>query len=137
GGPVRCPKKIFGPLGYDGRDRSFFFYNYEGYRFITSATGFYTLPTAAMQQGDFSQLRDSQGNPITIYDPATTRPNPNGNGFIRDPFPGNIIPANRMDPVAKNILAFYPLPNRTPDNAFTDLNNYFGAVSNKRDLNQH
>jgi len=138
GGPVRLPQKIFGPLGgYDGRDRSFFFFNYEGYRFTTSATGFYTMPTEAMRRGDFSLLRDSQGNPVTIYDPATTRPNPQGNGFIRDPFPNNLIPESRLDPVAKNILRFYPLPNRTPDNAFTNLNNYFGAVSNKRTLNQY
>lgn len=138
GGPVRLPKKVFGPFGYEGRDRTFFFYNYEGYQFTTSATGFMTLPTEAFRRGDFSQLRDAQGRQITIYDPATTRPNPNAPGqFLRDPFPGNIIPANRIDPVAANILKFYPLPNRTPDNALTNLNNYFGAVSNKRNLNQH
>jgi hypothetical protein len=138
GGPVILPRVgSGGPAVYNGRDRSFFFYNYEGYRFITSATGFYTLPTEAMRRGDFSQLRDAQGNRITIYDPATTRPNPGGQGFIRDPFPNNIIPANRLDPVALNILKFYPLPNRAPDNPFTNLNNYFGVVTNKRDLNQH
>lgn len=137
GGPIRLPKKVFGPLGYDGRDRSFFFYNYEGYRFVTNASGFYTMPTEAFRSGDFSKLADATGKPIIIYDPATTRANPNGNGFLRDPFPGNIIPANRIDPVSKNILRFYPLPNRTPDNAFTNLNNYFGAVSNKRTLTNH
>ncbi|MGH9838145.1 MAG: hypothetical protein ACREEM_05115 [Blastocatellia bacterium] len=103
GSPVRFPGRIFGPLRYDGRDRSFFFYNYEGYKFITSATGFYTLPTEAYRNGDFSRLADATGKPITIYDPATTRANPNGNGFLRDPFPGNIAPANRIDPVSKNI----------------------------------
>jgi hypothetical protein len=138
GGPIRIPKKIFGPLGgFDGRDRSFFFFNYEGYRFTTSNSGFYTMPTEAFRRGDFSQLKDATGRPILIYDPATTRANPNGNGLLRDPFPNNIIPENRIDPVAKNILRFYPLPNRTPDNAFTNLNNYFGAVSNKRSLNQY
>ncbi len=138
GGPVRLPKKIFGPLGgFDGRDRTFFFYNYEGYQFVTNASGFYTMPTEAFRNGDFSKLADATGRPIILYDPATTRPNPNGQGFLRDPFPGNIIPANRIDPVAKNILRFYPLPNRPADNAFTNLNNYFGAVSNKRNLNQH
>jgi hypothetical protein len=138
GGPVRFPKAIFGPLGgFDGRDRTFFFYNYEGYQFTTSATGFYTMPTEAFRKGDFSQLRDAQGRQITIYDPATTRPNPNGQGFLRDPFPGNVIPDSRIDPVSRNILRFYPLPNRAPDNALTNLNNYFGVVSNKRDLNQH
>ncbi len=137
GGPIRLPKKVFGPLGYEGRDRSFFFYNYEGYRFVTNASGFYTMPTEAFRNGDFSKLADATGKPIIIYDPATTRANPSGNGFLRDPFPGNIIPANRIDIVSKNILKFYPLPNRTPDNAFTNLNNYFGAVSNKRTLSNH
>jgi outer membrane receptor protein involved in Fe transport len=130
GGPIVLP-------GYDGRSKSFFFYNYEGYRFETSATGLYTLPTEAFRNGDFSQLRDSQGVPIIIYDPATTRPNPNGNGFLRDPFPGNIIPANRLDPVALQYLQFYPLPNRTSDNAFSNLNNYSGEALNQRTLNQH
>ncbi len=139
GGPIRFPGKIFGPLGgYDGRDRSFFFFNYEGYRYTTSASGFYTVPTEAFRRGDFSLLRNDQGGRITIYDPATTRPNPaNSTQFIRDPFPNNIIPENRIDPVSRNILKFYPLPNRTPDNAFSNLNNYFGAVSNKRTLNQY
>jgi hypothetical protein len=134
GGPVMLPKALG---GVNGRGRSFFFYNFEGYQFTTSATGLYTMPTEAMRRGDFSQLRDGNGNPITIYDPATTRPNPNGNGFLRDPFPGNIIPTNRLDPVSQAILPFYPLPNRAPDNQFSNTNNYFGEVSNKRTLDQH
>jgi Carboxypeptidase regulatory-like domain len=137
GGPIRFPKKIFGPLGYDGRDRSFFFYNYEGYQFITNSSGFYTMPTAAMRGGDFSQLKNAAGTVIKVYDPLTTRANPNGTGFLRDQFPNNIIPTNRLDPVSKNVLAFYPLPNRTPDNANSNQNNYFGAVANKRNLTNH
>lgn len=137
GGPIRFPAKVFGPLGYDGRDRSFFFYNYEGYKFTTSSTGFLTVPTEAFRKGDFSQLRNGNGDLIRIFDPATTRANPNGQGFLRDQFANNIIPTNRLDPVSVNILQFYPLPNRTPDNAASNLNNYFGVVSNKRDLTNH
>lgn len=137
GGPIRFPSKVFGPLGYDGRDRSFFFYNYEGYKFTTSATGFLTVPTEAFRKGDFSQLRNGNGDLIRIFDPATTRANPNGQGFLRDQFANNVIPTNRLDPVSVNILQFYPLPNRTPDNAASNLNNYFGVVSNKRDLTNH
>jgi hypothetical protein len=136
GGPIRLPGLKVLP-GYDGRDRSFFFYNYEGYQFITNSSGFMTMPTEAFRNGDFSQLKNAAGTVIKIYDPATTRANPNGNGFLRDQFPGNIIPANRIDPVSKNILKFYPLPNRTPDNLNNLQNNYFGAVSNKRNLNNH
>jgi hypothetical protein len=137
GGPIHLPKKIFGPAGYDGRDRSFFFYNYEGYKFTTSMQGFLTVPTEAMRRGDFSGLRNGNGDLIRIYDPATTRANPTGQGFIRDQFPGNVIPTSRLDPVSVNILQFYPLPNRTPDNLASNLNNYFGVVSNKRDLTNH
>ena len=46
-----------------------------------------TIPTAEMHNGDFSNWRDANGNLIPIYDPATTRVNPNGPGFVRDPFP--------------------------------------------------
>ena len=64
------------------------------------------MPTQAFRNGDFSAW------PQQIYDPLTTRPNPaNPAQFIRDPFPGNIIPANRIDPTAKKILEYLPLPN--------------------------
>ena len=54
--------------------------------------------------GNFSQWRDANGNLIPIYDPATTRVNPNGPGFIRDPFPGNIIPLDRFSTISRNVL---------------------------------
>ena len=58
-----------------------------------------------MWNGDFSNLVDQNGNRLTIYDPATTRPNPNGTGFIRDPFPNNQIPVSRFSQLAKNYVA--------------------------------
>ena len=57
-----------------------------------------------MMAGNFSQWRDANGNLIPIYDPATTRVNPNGPGFIRDPFPGNIIPLDRFSTISRNVL---------------------------------
>ena len=63
-----------------------------------------TFPTLRERAGDFSQ------SPITIYDPLTTRPNPSGTGFIRDPFPGNVIPADRLNPIARAMLAQMPTP---------------------------
>ena len=57
-----------------------------------------TFPTALERTGDFSQSRNAAGQLITIYDPLTTRPNPTGTGFIRDPFPGNVIPARSPQP---------------------------------------
>jgi len=131
GGPVVIPKL------YDGRNRTFFFGNWEQYNYLTSSNPIISLPTAAQRGGDFSQLLDATGRQIPIYDPATTAANPNGSGFIRQQFPGNIIPASRLDPVSKNFLQFYPLPNRTSDNALTNSNNYIGAVGEKRDMQQY
>ena len=60
-----------------------------------------TVPTAKMRNGDFSELL-ALGPQYQIYDPATTRPHPTQAGrFIRDPFPGNIIPPSRINPVAQ------------------------------------
>jgi hypothetical protein len=104
-GPVRIPGL------YDGRDKTFFMFNYERYREGTPNPLFGTVPTEAMRNGDFSGLVDASGRLITIYDPATGR---NVNGvWTRDPFPGNIIPQNRIDPVARQLLALYPQPNAT------------------------
>ncbi|MEX2264247.1 MAG: carboxypeptidase regulatory-like domain-containing protein [Bryobacteraceae bacterium] len=99
GGPVILPKLL------DGRDRTFFFTDYEGTR-IRRASQFNTLvPTAPMRSGDFS------GRPA-ISDPATTRPDPSRPGaFIRDPFPGNRIPADRLARESTYYLQFYPEAN--------------------------
>jgi hypothetical protein len=131
GGPVYIPKV------YDGRNKTFFFGNWEQWRYSKASFPITTVPTEAFRSGDFSQLRDANGALIPIYDPATTVPNPNGSGFIRSMFPGNIIPANRIDPVAKAALQFYPLPNRTPINPFTNANNYIGDVKNIRSMQQY
>ena len=68
-----------------------------------------------------------------IYDPATTRPNPNGTGFIRDPFPNNQIPVSRFSQLAKNYVALarnVVVPNQagTPG-TFAYINNNFLAAS--------
>lgn len=118
GGPVWFP-------GYNGKDRTFFFVNYEGLRQRAAAVATFTVPLPEWRIGDFSNLRNAAGQPIIIYDPATTRPDPNNAGqFIRDPFPGNKIPANRLSQVGLNLAKFWPLPNTTPSNPFTQANNY-------------
>jgi hypothetical protein len=106
GGPVWFPNL------YNGRDHTHYFINFEGTQIRGQSFARAIVPTELERRGDFSQTRDRQGRPFTIYDPATTRPS--GSGFIRDPFPGNVIPLERMDPVALKALAYYPLPNRTP-----------------------
>ena len=99
GGPVMVPGL------YDGHSRTFFFASYEAYRNKTAAApATATIPTPQMYAGDFSGWRDASGNLIPIYDPATTRVNPNGAGFIRDPFPGNVIPASRFSQISREVL---------------------------------
>ena len=93
------------------KNKTFFFVDYAGQKEERGQVFVNTVPTAATRRGDFSDYRDRNGNLIVIYDPLTTRPNPNGSGVIRDPFPGNVIPANRLDAVGRNVASIYPLPN--------------------------
>ncbi|MEW5974192.1 MAG: TonB-dependent receptor [Acidobacteriota bacterium] len=94
------------------KDRTFAFGYFNGFRYRAgAASATISVPTDAFKNGDFSSLRDSSGNLIQIYDPATTKPDGQG-GFTRDPFPGNIIPSSRISSVAKKLQAFLPQPNR-------------------------
>jgi len=105
GGPVWIPKV------YNGKDKTFFFFSWTGAR-RRGLDNFnrIQIPSTLNTRGDFSDWRNAAGNSIPIYDPATTRANPAG-GFIRDTFPGNRIPSNRIDPVSAKIAALYPAPN--------------------------
>ena len=119
------------------RDRTFIFGNWEQYNYRRSEPKIGSFPTASQRTGDFSDLLDTSGRLIPIYDPDTTAVNPNGTGFIRAPFPGNRIPSNRLDPVALKVQEnFYPLPNRTPTDRFTNANNYSRLGSEIRDMKQ-
>ena len=92
--------------------RTFYFGNVEGNIWQGPQPITLTVPTAKMRAGDFSELL-ALGPQYQIYDPATIKPHPTIAGrFTRDPFPGNIIPANRIDPVARRIVDFYALPNQ-------------------------
>jgi hypothetical protein len=127
-------------LAYDGRNRSFFFFNYEGIRYDSSTTVLSRVPTELERRGDFSQtfLRSSSGAliPVQLYDPATTRPNPAGTGFVRNPFATPVIPGQRLDPVALSALQFYPLPNRAPADA-TGRDNFISTPEIFSDTNQY
>jgi hypothetical protein len=95
GGPIWIPKL------YNGRNKSFFFFTYsKDKRPISTAPVLSTVPTALMQQGNFSQLAYS------IYDPATT------SGNTRQPFPGNIIPQSRWSRISSNLVSQIPDPTR-------------------------
>lgn len=135
GGPIFLPR--FGEGGrrvYDGRNRSFFFGIYENSRQNFGGGSAVTLPTDAFRAGNFSSIlntgrtvgTDSLGRPVffgQIFDPATTRAvtanvvdpvtgiRATQTGFVRDPFPGNIIPQARFSTVARNTLALLPQAN--------------------------
>ncbi|MDQ6677192.1 MAG: carboxypeptidase regulatory-like domain-containing protein, partial [Acidobacteriota bacterium] len=93
------------------RNKTFFFVSTELARFIQGNTYTASVPDPTLLTGDFSKDLNSAGRLITIYDPLTTRPNPNGAGFIRTAFPGNIIPPDRINPVARKLASFFPSPN--------------------------
>src|SRR4051812_11274804 len=118
GGPVLLPKV------YSGKDKTFFFVDYEGYRRDSQSLALGNVPTLLMRQGDFSEA-------AAIYDPLTTRANPNGTGFIRTQFPGNIIPANRFDPKTALLINAYPAPTSP-----ARLNNYLSNIIQHQKWNQ-
>ncbi len=96
GGPISIPKL------YSGKNRTFFYATYEGYRqrlFTESGT---LGPTDAMRNGDFSALG------TVIYDPLTTTPVGNTGTFTRTPFPGNTIPSSEISPLAQAYQSLIP-----------------------------
>ncbi len=98
------------------RGKTFFWAAGEAYRDGLSQNDTMHVPTAAMRNGDFSGLTDAQGRRIVIYDPLTT--DAAGN---RQPFPGNIIPQNRINPFAREFLKAIPMPVRNVDDSSGNL----------------
>jgi len=125
-GPVRIPKI------YNGRDKTFFLFAYERLKNSEAEPQLFTVPTAAMRQGDFSALLNLP-QPVRIYDPASGCHTPATCAVTRtviadparattaNPQGLNIIPLSRLNPVAAAYLKLYPLPN-VPGNADGTLN---------------
>ena len=118
GGPVRIPKV------YNGSSKTFFFTTYEGRRESNPVNQLDSVPTTAQMQGDFSKtvtLSNGAYQLVQIFDPST--------GAIvngtptRQAFPGNVIPASRLNPIALNLMKYYPAPN-LPGSSITGLFNY-------------
>lgn len=120
GGPIR-------------KDKTFFMSSYEGLRQRSFSSRTTTVPTALQRAGNFSETYAGANNPVIIYDPFTTRAN--GSAFVRDPFPGNMVPGNRMDKVGQAYMKYYPMPN-TAGNAWTNANNYYNQGSSALDIDQ-
>jgi hypothetical protein len=114
-GPVLIPHLVTNP------QNTFFTLSYEGVRETISRASLHTIPTAEQRNGDFSKTVDQAGNPLIIYDPTTTTPNPaydptlpvstSNLQYLRSPFPGNIIPSDQLVSKVQQDLSYYPLPN--------------------------
>lgn len=125
GAPVRVPKL------YNGRDRTFWFFSYEGFRNrVGPSVTPLSVPTPEMYNGDFSHFVDGNNKLYTIYDPATQILNSTTGVYTRAPFPGNMIPVARFDPVAAAIvkyaapLAVPNVPGLVPGTSAYVRNNY-------------
>ncbi|MDZ4798898.1 MAG: TonB-dependent receptor plug domain-containing protein [Bryobacteraceae bacterium] len=118
GGPVWLPKL------YKGRDKTFFFLSWEGYREDTyyPTESISSVPSLEQRNGDFSKTFDNSGGLIQIFDPLTGRME-NGR-WVRSAFPGNVIPANRINPTAATITKLYPEPNTTTPGSVPWQNNF-------------
>lgn len=128
GGPVYIPHF------YKQRDKTFIFGTYEGLRQQTPTTLTTTVPTVLQRQGNFSQTFNQNGSLATIYNPFSTQL-VNGQ-YVRTPFPNNVIPASLLNPVAMNLLTYYPEPN-LPGNPLTGANNYAGTAGLPTDSDQY
>jgi hypothetical protein len=120
GGNIGGPMKI--PGLWSDSVKTYFYVNVEGFRQeggVTAPT--VSIPSLQERGGDFSDWVDASGNLIPIYDPATTQVLPDGT-VTKQPFPGNVIPADRISPLAQEWLQYLPNPTREGP-----LNNYTGT----------
>ena len=120
GGPVWVPKV------YNGKDRTFFFVAYEGFRQKQGITPIDSVPTVLQRAGNFSQTVTGAGQRVTVYDPLTVYTTTPGN-YARLPFPNNIVPQNRFDPVAAKVMQYYPVPNLA-GNPLNQTQNFIGSA---------
>jgi len=128
------------------KDKTFFFFSWEGFRLRQGASYVYTVPTDPMRTGDFSNVRNASGTMIPIFDPLTTcgrLGNPacardaNGNEIIsRTPFGGNLIPNNRIGTASRTLTNYWGKAN-TAGNQFTNVNNYTANASVGGDNDQY
>jgi hypothetical protein len=125
GGPIWLPHL------YNGKNRTFFFFSEQSNRSRSTYTASGTEPISSWVNGDFSKLQNGSGQAITIYDPMTAVDNGQNTGTAtRSAFPGNIIPVNRFDPVAKGMLQYFVAPNNLANvtNPFTYASDFFSVA---------
>jgi hypothetical protein len=118
------------------KNKTFFFADYQGTRWRRGDVFRASLPTPPQREGDFSQTFAPNGQLVTIYDPLTSREDPAHPGqYVRTPFAGNRLPAGRIDPIARKMIAYYPQPNTAGD-PFTDFNNFISNAGRSIDQDQ-
>jgi hypothetical protein len=117
-------KHIFGgAIGHPiVRNKLFNFAAFEGWQFTDPQTLTGELPTALERAGNYSQSLNSQNVLRVIYDPWSTQTSANGATVTRSPFPGNIIPTNKLSSVASAYSAVLPLPNAPGVGPYHDRN---------------
>jgi hypothetical protein len=124
GGPIR-------------KNRTFFFGGYEGLRLRDPVITTTSVPTDLQRSGDFSRTFTASGELIGVYDPLTTRQDPQNPGkYIRTPFAGNIIPGQRISPIALTLQKYYPTATSNGD-PNTGLNNFFFSGPRTRPVNDY
>ncbi len=127
-GPVYLPKL------YDGRNRTFWMYGYEGiWSLDPTPYVIESVPSPAHRAGDFSDLL-ALGSKYQIYDPYSIQPAPGGR-FSRQPLSGNRIPTNQINPVAKNIATLWDLSNQA--GTADGVENYTKAKNARDDYYNH
>jgi hypothetical protein len=133
--PAKLPieRQIFGGTigGPIRRNQLFFFGSYEGYLSRLEQFAFFSVPDAALRNGDFRNALNTNGTQQIIFDPASANLASASAG--RQPFPNNVIPANRIHPIAQRILAMYPMPNVEGTGAGGLTNNYRTVRRNTTD----
>jgi hypothetical protein len=117
GGPIVIPHL------YNGHNKSFFFFGWEGYGQNIDFSQVISIPTLAQRAGDFSATRQSNGALVTIYDPTTGTQV--GNNWVRSPYPNNKIPTSQIDPTGQAILNLLPAPNLNQSATVNWQNNYY------------
>src|SRR5579883_1775722 len=110
------------------KNKLFNFFAYEQWRSTQPSSNVSTVPTAAQRNGDFSQTLTPSGALRPIYDPFSTKFDAATSTVTRTPFPGNIIPQNRMDAAGKKALADLWMPNRAGDD-LSGINNFKKAYA--------
>ena len=121
------PGGVFG--GPIRKNKTFFFGTFEYTHSKSPQTLQGTVPTQDQRNGNFTTTYFTNGQMIQMYNPFSTFTDSTG-AVKRNPFPGNIIPSNMIDPVVSKVLKYFPLANATPTNALTYANNFYAAGIN-------